>query len=84
LGEIQTFLRRELGVNLDEFISLAVDCQRDVHSQAETFRVNPRGMVDCAALKVRAEKQFREEALEIALDWESAASALEQSIPNSR
>jgi hypothetical protein len=81
LGEIQTFFRREFEINLDEFITLAVECQRDVQSQADVFRVNTRGMVDCAVLKARAQKQFHEEALEIALDWESTASALQQGIP---
>jgi hypothetical protein len=84
LGEIQAFYRRELEIFLDEFITLAVECQRDVQSQADVFHVNTRGMVDCSLLKARAQQQFQHEALEIALDWESTASALEQSFPTGR
>jgi hypothetical protein len=84
LGDIQAFLRREFAIHLDEFITFAVECQRDVQAQAELFRVNPRGMVDSSALRARAERQFREEALEIAIDWESTTSALEQNVPSDR
>jgi HD-like signal output (HDOD) protein len=78
LAAIRQFFRREFQLDLDGFIALAVDCKRDILSQAEIFCVDLQGSIDCEALQAHAQRQYKAEALEVSMDWDSTASVLQQ------
>jgi HD-like signal output (HDOD) protein len=80
IGEIQKFFRAEFEIDLDGFIALAVECKRDILAQAEIFCVDLQGSIDCDAIRAHALRQYKAEALEVALDWDSTTSVLEQDL----
>jgi HD-like signal output (HDOD) protein len=80
LAVIQKFFRREFRLDLDGFIDLAIECKTDIQSQAEIFRVDLHGSIDCEALRAHAQRQYKAEALEISLDCDSTTSVLEQAL----
>jgi HD-like signal output (HDOD) protein len=62
------------GIDLDGFISLAVDCRSQIHETATMFGVEIAASVDCQALLAQARSQYVEEAMEVAIDWDSLAA----------
>ena len=77
LAEAQRFLTSHFGLDLDGFISLALTCKADVARNAESFRVELAGSIDCAALRKQALSQYKTEAMETAMDWDSLTAVKE-------
>lgn len=82
LDAARRYFQNELDIDLDDLITLAVECKQDVLSHADAFRVDLQGSIDCEALRNFAFKQYKAEAIEIALDWDSAASVLQHDAPS--
>lgn len=78
MPEVQQLLQSEFRLDLDGFITLAVECKQDIADSAELFRVELAGSIDCEALARSALHQYKAEAVQTALDWDSVASILEQ------
>lgn len=77
LPEAQAFLAVNFGLDIDGFISLAVACKAGIAQNAELFRVELTGSIDCDELKAQALKQFKTEAMETAMDWDSLTAIKE-------
>ena len=78
VAESRKLLETEFGLDLDGFIALAVDCKQVISENAELHRVELDGHIDCDALLAQARKQYMEEALEAAMDWDSFESVANQ------
>ena len=72
-----TVVAGQYDIDLDGFISLAVDCKNDIQSNAELFRVTLEGTIDCKALLKRALDQYRSGAIDAALDLDSLIAVVE-------
>lgn len=77
LAEVQEFLATEFKLDLDGFISLAVECKNDVQSSADLFRVTLAGSIDCKDLLKHALNQYRSEAMDATLDLDSLIAVVE-------
>jgi HD-like signal output (HDOD) protein len=77
LAETQEFLRAQFDIDLDGFISLAVECKNDIQSSADLFRVTLAGSIDCKDLLKRALSQYRSEAMDAAFDLDSLTAVVE-------
>ena len=77
LVEAQEFLTAEFDLNLDGFISLAVECKNDIQSSADLFRVTLASSIDCKDLLKRALVQYRSEAMDATFDLDSLIAVVE-------
>ena len=77
LAEAQQFLAAQFDLDLDGFISLAVECKNDIQSSADLFRVTLPGAIDCKDLLKRALDQYRSEAMDATLDLDSLMAVVE-------
>ncbi len=77
LAEAQEFLSAEFNLDLDGFISLAVECKNAIQSSADLFRVTLAGSIDCKDLLRRALDQYRSEAMDGMLDLDSLIAVVE-------
>lgn len=71
-------LESEFGMDLDDFITLAVDCKEIIRDNADMYRVTLSQEIDCEALLNQARQQYMEEAMEAAIDWDSLAAVARQ------
>ena len=76
--EVRRLLEAGFGLDLDGFITLAVECREIVHENAELYNVQLAGEIDCDALLAQARQKYMEEAMEAAVDWDSLASVADQ------
>jgi HD-like signal output (HDOD) protein len=74
-------LQTEFNVDLDSFITLAVDTQRAVTNCSEMYRVRLTGQIDCDSLRKRSQELFTEQAIESSLELDSITSVIEQQGP---
>ena len=77
LAEAQQFLTAQFNLDLDGFISLAVECKNEIQSSADLFRVTLAGSIDCKDLLKRALDQYRSEAMDTSLDLDSLIAVVE-------
>jgi HD-like signal output (HDOD) protein len=80
VAESRKLLQAEFGLDLDGYIELAVECKRVIAENAELHKVELDGNIDCDALLAQARKQYMEEALEAAMDWDSFESVANQDV----
>ncbi len=73
----QAFLKQEFGLDLDGYIALAVDCQREIDENAKMFGIALPGTIDCEMLLEEARRAHDEASLEAALDLDSITSAID-------
>lgn len=71
VADARRMLETHFGVDLDEFITLAVDCKNIVAELAAAFNVQLDGKIDCQRLLADAQHMYQDSALESALDWDS-------------
>lgn len=76
--EARQLLESEFGMNMDGFISLAVECKEIIHDSAELYQVKLSGSIDCEELLTAARSQYMDEAMEAAIDWDSLAAVARQ------
>lgn len=72
--EARRLLDSEFGVGTDGFITLAVECKRAINESARIYQVHFSRQIDCDELLREAQRQYREEAMEAAIDWDSLAA----------
>ncbi|MEE8452673.1 MAG: HDOD domain-containing protein [Thermoguttaceae bacterium] len=77
LPQAQAFLAEHFGLDVDGFISLAVACKNEIARNAELFRVELTGSIDCEELREQAMKQYKTEAMDTAMDWDSMTAVRE-------
>lgn len=73
----KALLQQEFGLDLDGYIELAVNCQREIEENASLFGVSLPGTIDCEVLLQEARKVHLEASLETALDLDSITAAIE-------
>lgn len=78
LPETRRFLTSEFGLDLDGFISLAAECKRNITDNAELFRVELAGSIDCDALLKHALRRYKAEAMETSMDWDSLTAIVDR------
>ncbi len=78
LAEARRFLTSEFDLDLDGFVALVTDCKNDISANAELFHVELTGSIDCVALLEQALRQYKEEAMGTAMDWDSLAAISDQ------
>ncbi len=76
--QARQLLESEFGMDLDGFITLAVDCKAIIRDSAETYSVKLAGEIDCEALLNQAKIQYMDEAMEAAIDWDSLSAVARQ------
>jgi len=76
--QARRLLETEFGLGIDGFITLAVDCKRLIQESAEIYQVQLAGQIDCDELLHEARKQYMDEAMEAAIDWDSLAAVVGQ------
>ncbi len=76
--EARTLLESEFGMDLDGFITLAVDCKEIIRDSATLYHVQLAGEIDCEELVNQARRQYMDEAMEAAIDWDSLAAVARQ------
>ncbi len=67
-------LESEFGLDLDGFITLAVDCKELIRDNASLYHVQLKGEINCEDLVNQARRQYMDEAMEAAIDWDSLAA----------
>lgn len=67
-------LEAEFSLNLDGFITLAVDCKEIIRQYATVYQVQLCGEIDCDQLLQEARRKYMDEAMEAAIDWDSLAA----------
>jgi HD-like signal output (HDOD) protein len=77
IAETRKFLATEFDLDIDDFITLASECQADVRTSAETFHVTLSASIDCEDLLKRALKQHRSEAMDATLDLDGLTAVTE-------
>jgi HD-like signal output (HDOD) protein len=77
LALARRLLATEFDVDLDGFITLALECRDDVTLKAKLFRVDLGDSIDCDELRAVATSQHRAEALQSALDLDSLTAVVE-------
>jgi len=78
VGDARRLLDAAYGIDLDGFITLAIDCKETIQENAALYQVSVPITIDCGALLAEARKQYREEAMMAALDWDSLAAVAEE------
>lgn len=76
--DVRRLLEAEYGLGIDGFITLAVECKQLIQESAEIYRVQLPGQIDCDELLREARRQYMEEAMEAAIDWDSLAAVVGQ------
>jgi len=76
VAKSQELLKSNFGLDLDGYIDLAVNCQREISDSAEMFGVTLPGEIDCDMLLEEARRTYAEASLEAAHDLDSMTSAL--------
>jgi HD-like signal output (HDOD) protein len=74
VDRVRRLLMNYFSLDLDGFISLAVDCRARIQETASMFGVIIDGTVDCDTLLAEARRQYMQEAMEVAIDWDSLAA----------
>lgn len=80
--DARQLLDSQFGIDLDEFITLALDCKNIVEEMAATFNVQLGGTIDCTRLLADAQRMYQDSALESALDWDSLQAVAEFKPPS--
>ncbi len=78
VGAARSLLESEFGLDLDGFITLAVDCKEIIRDNAQLYHVQLRGEIDCEELVHQARQRYMDEAMEAAIDWDSLAAVARQ------
>lgn len=73
VNDARQLLEAEFGLDMDAFITLAVDCKEVIRDSAALYQVQFPGKIDCEELLRAARDQYMEEAMEAAIDWDSLA-----------
>ena len=73
VNEARRLLQHEFGLDMDGFITLAIDCKDVIRDAASLYQVHLPGKIDCQELLSAARAQYMEEAMEAAIDWDSLA-----------
>ncbi|MHB0956110.1 MAG: HDOD domain-containing protein [Pirellulaceae bacterium] len=76
--DARALLESHFGLDLDGFITLAIECKEMLQENAQIFRVQLTGEIDCDALIIQARHQYMATAMEAAIDWDSLASVVQQ------
>jgi HD-like signal output (HDOD) protein len=76
VNEARALLESTLHLDLDGFISLAVECKKSIEENAETFQVALAHEIDCDALLAQARRQYMDAAMEAAIDWDSLTAVV--------
>lgn len=79
--EVRRLLEAEYGINVDEFITLAVDCKEIIQDNAQLYHIDLGREIDCDALMDQARRQYMEEAMEAAMDWDSLEAVAHDQLP---
>lgn len=74
--EARRLLDSEFGIGTDGFITLAIECKRAIDESGRIYQVQFSGRIDCDELLREAQRQYREEAMEAAIDWDSLAAVV--------
>lgn len=77
LATSKALLVEHFGLDLDGYIDLAVNCQREISENADLFGVSLEGEIDCQALLEEARRVHNEVSLEAALDLDSLTATFE-------
>jgi HD-like signal output (HDOD) protein len=78
VNEVRLLLESEYGLDMDGFITLAVDCKEIIRTTAAIYQVQLSGHIDCEELVNAARARYMEEAMEAAIDWDSLAAVARQ------
>ena len=68
----------EFDLDMDGFITLAIDCKEIIRDSATIYQVALQGDIDCEELVCAARSKYMEEAMEAAIDWDSLAAVARQ------
>ena len=71
VNEARALVESQFQLDLDGFITLAVECKKSIQENAETFQVTLANEIDCDALLAQARRQYMDAAMEAAMDWDS-------------
>ena len=77
LQEIRELLEKTFGLDLDGFITLAVDCKEGVSQNAKMFGAHVSGNIDCEAILEQARQLVQEEALASCIELDSLTSIVD-------
>lgn len=78
LPHARQWLSDHFHIDLDGFISLAMDCKQDILDNAEMFSIHLEGKIDIDLLRREAHRQFRQVALETSLEYDAMTAVLNQ------
>ncbi|MHB8972300.1 MAG: HDOD domain-containing protein [Pirellulaceae bacterium] len=78
VNEARALLATHFGLDLDGFITLAVECKSTIQENAQVYQVELTSEIDCDALLKQARHQYMDAAMEAAIDWDSLAAVAQQ------
>ena len=78
VSEGRALLESHFGLDLDGFITLAVECKETIQENAQIYQVELACDIDCDALLTQARRQYMATAMEAAIDWDSLAAVVQQ------
>jgi len=77
VNEARALVASEYQLDVDGFITLAVECKKSIAENARTFQVELAREIDCDALLSQARRQYMEAAMEAAIDWDSLTAIVQ-------
>ncbi|MGQ9503407.1 MAG: HDOD domain-containing protein [Thermogutta sp.] len=78
LPHARQWLADHFHIDLDGFITLAMDCKQDILDNAEMFSIHLEGRIDIDLLRREAQRQFKQVALETSLEYDAMTAVLNQ------
>lgn len=81
LAEAKQFLEREYDYDLDDFITLAMECKELISQSEETFAVKLPTSIDPEAILKEASRHFAQEAVGAGVQFVGPGSAVEENSP---
>jgi HD-like signal output (HDOD) protein len=78
VGDARELLESEYGLDLDGFITLAVDSKEMIQENALLHQVKLPVDFDCRTLMAQAQEHYLDEAMMAALDWDSLSDMARQ------
>ena len=81
LAEAQRFLEREYDYDLDDFITLAVDCKEMISQSEETFAIRLPTEIDPQAILEEASRYYAQESAGASVQFVGPGSAVETALP---
>lgn len=78
LPHARQWLSDRFHIDLDGFITLAMDCKQDILDNAAMFSIHLEGKIDIDLLRREAQRQFKQVALETSLEYDAMTAVLNQ------